>query len=110
MTDAAASPPSDTSIVDIDLVLLDADAAAVTKPVIGTLAALLAASRPARRTKPLLEAALAREAQSATGLPGGIAIPTAGLPRSAGARRWRSPGSGPRWISAPRTVRRIWCS
>ncbi|MDQ1320265.1 MAG: fructose system or component, partial [Actinomycetota bacterium] len=39
------------------------------------LAALLADSGRAEDTAPLLQAALAREAQSATGLPGGIAIP-----------------------------------
>lgn len=84
MTDTAASRPSDTSIVDVGLVLLDTDAGGDKEAVIGTLAALLAEAGRAEGTKPLLEAALAREAQSATGLPGGIAIPHC---RSAAVRR-----------------------
>lgn len=72
------------SIVDAGLVLLDVDAGGDKEAVIGTLAALLADSGRADAKAPLLQAALAREAQSATGLPGGIAIPHC---RSAAVRR-----------------------
>lgn len=72
------------SIVDTGLVLLDTDAGGDKDAVIGTLAALLADSGRADAKAPLLQAALAREAQSATGLPGGIAIPHC---RSAAVRR-----------------------
>jgi PTS system fructose-specific IIC component len=61
--------------VDAGLVLLDTNAGEDKEAVIATLAALLADSGRAEDTAPLLQAALAREAQSATGLPGGIAIP-----------------------------------
>ena len=72
MTDSPSIPPS---IVDAGLVLLDTNAGEDKEAVIATLAALLADSGRAEDTAPLLQAALAREAQSATGLPGGIAIP-----------------------------------
>lgn len=76
MTDSPSNSPSNSpSIVDAGLVLLDVDAGGDKEAVIGTLAALLADSGRAEATAPLLQAALAREAQSATGLPGGIAIP-----------------------------------
>ena len=72
MTDSPLNPPS---IVDTGLILLDVDAGRDKEAVIGRLAALLADAGRAEGTEPLLQAALAREAQSATGLPGGIAIP-----------------------------------
>ncbi|MCW1957272.1 MAG: PTS sugar transporter subunit IIA, partial [Mycobacterium sp.] len=62
-------------IISTDLVLLDADAGSTKEAVIGRLAALVADSGRADDGAALLQAALAREAQSATGLPGGIAIP-----------------------------------
>lgn len=64
-----------TDIISPDLVLLDVDAGADKAAVIGRLAGLLADSGRAGSASALQESALAREAQSATGLPGGIAIP-----------------------------------
>jgi fructose PTS system EIIBC or EIIC component len=70
MTSTASRP-----IIDADLVLLDVDAGADKQAVIGRLVGRLADA--ARTTDPdgLTAAAMAREEQSATGLPGGIAIP-----------------------------------
>ena len=70
MTSTASRP-----IIDADLVLLDVDAGADKQAVIGRLVGRLADA--GRTTDPdgLTAAAMAREAQSATGLPGGIAIP-----------------------------------
>ena len=62
-------------IISTDLVLLDAHAGADKEAVIGRLAGLLADAGRADDAAALTQAALAREAQSATGLPGGIAIP-----------------------------------
>ncbi|TSD96603.1 PTS lactose transporter subunit IIC [Skermania sp. ID1734] len=62
-------------IITTDLVLLDVDAGADKNAVIGRLATKLADAGRATDRDGLVEAALAREAQSATGLPGGIAIP-----------------------------------
>ena len=63
------------SIISTDLVLLDVDAGADKQSVIGRLVTRLASA--GRTTDPdgLVAAAMAREEQSATGLPGGIAIP-----------------------------------
>lgn len=66
---------SESPIVSTDLVLLDADGGPDKSAVIGRLAALIADSGRADDGAALQAAALAREAQSATGLPGGIAIP-----------------------------------
>lgn len=63
------------SIISTDLVLLDVDAGSDKDAVIDRLAGLLAASGRVSDREILKAAALAREAQSATGLPGGIAIP-----------------------------------
>jgi PTS system fructose-specific IIC component len=63
------------SIISTDLVLLDVDAGADKESVIDRLAARLAESGRVTDREGLKAAALAREAQSATGLPGGIAIP-----------------------------------
>ena len=70
MTSTASRP-----IIDTDLVLLDVDAGADKQAVIGWLVGRLADA--GRTTDPdgLTAAAMAREEQSATGLPGGIAIP-----------------------------------
>lgn len=62
-------------ITTTDLVLLDVDAGADKEAVIGRLAGQLADAGRATDRDGLLAAAMAREAQSATGLPGGIAIP-----------------------------------
>ena len=64
-----------STIINTELVLLDADAGADKEAVIDRLSALVTAAGRASDTRSLRDAALAREAQSATGLPGGIAIP-----------------------------------
>jgi PTS system fructose-specific IIC component len=66
---------STLSIITADLVLLDIDAGADKESVIGRLATRLAAGGRVSDGAALAAAAMAREAQSATGLPGGIAIP-----------------------------------
>ena len=72
------------TIISSDLVLLDVDAGSDKEAVIARLAGLLAADGRAADARGLARAALDREAQSATGLPGGIAIPHC---RSASVRR-----------------------
>ncbi len=62
-------------VITTDLVLLDADAGTSNQSVIGRIAALLAGAGRTSDADGLIAAAMAREAQSATGLPGGIAIP-----------------------------------
>lgn len=62
-------------ITTSDLVLLDVDAGADKEAVIGRLAGQLATAGRANDRDGLVGAAMAREGQSATGLPGGIAIP-----------------------------------
>ncbi len=66
---------TESSIISTDLVLLDADGGPDKEAVIGRLASLVAGSGRATDPAALAAAALAREGQSATGLPGGIAIP-----------------------------------
>ena len=63
------------SIITTDLVALDVDAGGDKEAVIGLLAERLAVAGRATDRDGLIAAAMAREAQSATGLPGGIAIP-----------------------------------
>ncbi|MFE9784944.1 fructose-specific PTS transporter subunit EIIC [Nocardia salmonicida] len=63
------------SIITADLIALDADLGADKSAVITALAGRLAAADRATDAAAVAEAALARESQSATGLPGGIAIP-----------------------------------
>jgi len=74
MTSTASQP-----IINTDLVLLDIDvdgaAGDAKKAVIGRLVNRLADAGRTHDTEGLIAAALAREEQSATGLPGGIAIP-----------------------------------
>lgn len=70
-----STPTSDPAIIAEELILLDADLGASKDAVIERLSELLATAGRATDATPLREAALAREAQSATGLPGGIAIP-----------------------------------
>ena len=96
MTSTASRP-----IIDTDLVLLDVDAGADKQAVIGRLVGRLADA--GRTTDPdgLTAAAMAREEQSATGLPGGIAIP----PRRSGSRGYSRPST-----SAHPTAPRIWRS
>jgi fructose PTS system EIIBC or EIIC component len=66
---------SATSIITTDLVLLDVAAGEDKQAVIGRLVRSLADAGRAFDADGLLAAAMAREEQSATGLPGGIAIP-----------------------------------
>ncbi|KUI24358.1 PTS lactose transporter subunit IIC [Mycobacterium sp. IS-1742] len=69
------SSPTASPIITTDLVLLDVDAGADKEAVIGRLVTRLADAGRTSDTDGLVSAALAREGQSATGLPGGIAIP-----------------------------------
>ncbi|OBF33775.1 fructose-specific PTS transporter subunit EIIC [Mycolicibacterium conceptionense] len=62
-------------IITPDLVLLDVDAGSDKEAVITRLVAALSGAGRTNDTNGLVAAAMAREAQSATGLPGGIAIP-----------------------------------
>ena len=62
-------------IIDADLVLLDVDAGADKQAVIARLVGSLADAGRTSDAEGLIAAATAREEQSATGLPGGIAIP-----------------------------------
>jgi fructose PTS system EIIBC or EIIC component len=70
MTSTASQP-----IINTDLVLLDVDAGGDKQAVIGRLVNRLADAGRTHDTDGLIAAAMAREEQSATGLPGGIAIP-----------------------------------
>ncbi len=71
MTSSTAPLP----IINTDLVMLDVDAGADKEAVISRLASRLADAGRSSDADGLISAAMAREAQSATGLPGGIAIP-----------------------------------
>jgi len=62
-------------IINTDLVLLDIDAGGDKQSVIGRLVNRLADGGRTHDSDGLIAAAMAREEQSATGLPGGIAIP-----------------------------------
>ncbi|MDO0973726.1 PTS fructose transporter subunit IIABC [Mycolicibacterium frederiksbergense] len=66
---------SSPSVITTDLVLLDADAGGDKQAVISRIAGLLVGAGRTTDADGLIAAAMAREAQSATGLPGGIAIP-----------------------------------
>ncbi|MGY1624936.1 fructose-specific PTS transporter subunit EIIC [Geodermatophilus sp. SYSU D00965] len=63
------------ALITPDLVALDADLGSDKSSVVRRLAALVAGAGRASSADGLAEDALAREAQAATGLPGGIAIP-----------------------------------
>ncbi|MGZ8803223.1 MAG: PTS fructose transporter subunit IIABC, partial [Mycobacterium sp.] len=69
------SSPTSTPIITTDLVLLDTDVEGDKQAVIARLADSLAAAGRTNDAAGLTGAAMAREEQSATGLPGGIAIP-----------------------------------
>ncbi|WFN94491.1 fructose-specific PTS transporter subunit EIIC [Gordonia sihwensis] len=64
-------------IITPELVLLDGDAGADADSIIAALAGLVANAGRCTDPAELAEAAMARERKSATGLPGGIAIPHA---------------------------------
>jgi fructose PTS system EIIBC or EIIC component len=67
--------PTTQPIITRDLVLLDVDAGGDKESVIRRLVGRLAEAGRTGDTDGLVSAAMARESQSATGLPGGIAIP-----------------------------------
>ncbi|NLE79988.1 MAG: PTS transporter subunit EIIA, partial [Rhodococcus sp.] len=67
--------PTQLPIIADELISLDTDLGSSKEEVVATLSARLAEAGRATDGDALKEAALAREAQSATGLPGGIAIP-----------------------------------
>jgi PTS system fructose-specific IIC component len=67
--------PASVPVTETGLVALDVDAGPDKEAVIGRLAGLLATAGRSTDADGLRGAAMAREAQSATGLPGGIAIP-----------------------------------
>ncbi|MFY1599572.1 PTS fructose transporter subunit IIABC [Micromonospora sp. WMMD737] len=71
MTSSTTSPP----IITRDLVLLDTDVEGDKQAAITKLVGALAAAGRTHDPDGLVGAAMAREGQSATGLPGGIAIP-----------------------------------
>ncbi|MGJ5668709.1 fructose-specific PTS transporter subunit EIIC [Rhodococcus aetherivorans] len=75
MPDIASGATSGPAIIDDGLIALDADLGADKESVIAALASRLAAAGRATDAAALTAAALDREAKSATGLPGGIAIP-----------------------------------
>jgi PTS system fructose-specific IIC component len=62
-------------IINADLVMLDVDAGSDKQTVIGRLVNRLADAGRTSDTEGLIAATMAREDESATGLPGGIAIP-----------------------------------
>ena len=64
-----------TTLINTDLVLLDADLGTDTTSVIRHLAELVAKTGRAAEVEGLFADALAREQKTATGVPGGIAIP-----------------------------------
>lgn len=64
-----------TTLINADLVLLDANLGSDTTSVIRRLAELVAGTGRAREVEGLFADALAREQKTATGVPGGIAIP-----------------------------------
>ncbi|HEX2174595.1 MAG TPA: fructose-specific PTS transporter subunit EIIC [Nocardioidaceae bacterium] len=64
-----------SALLTTPLVALDADLGAAKEEVIGRLAAMVTEAGRATDSAGLSADAMAREAQSATGLPGGIAIP-----------------------------------
>ncbi len=70
-----STPTNDPAIIAEELIVLDADLGESKDAVISRLSEVLASAGRATDAVPLRDAALAREAQSATGLPGGIAIP-----------------------------------
>ncbi|GAA1902675.1 PTS fructose transporter subunit IIABC [Williamsia serinedens] len=89
------SDPQASAIIETATVALDVNAGSDTAAVITHLAGLLVETGRATQADGLVEAALAREAQSPTGLPGGIAIPhcrTEGVTRASLAFARLAPG------------------
>ncbi|MFC0447177.1 PTS fructose transporter subunit IIABC [Rhodococcus jostii] len=75
MSHSTPDRDSGPQIISEDLISLDTNLGATKEDVISALAQRLADSGRATDADALRDAALARESQSATGLPGGIAIP-----------------------------------
>ncbi|MFC9549437.1 fructose-specific PTS transporter subunit EIIC [Rhodococcus sp. NPDC056960] len=75
MSHSTPDRDSGPQIISEDLISLDTDLGASKDDVISALARRLADAGRATDADALRDAALARESQSATGLPGGIAIP-----------------------------------
>ncbi|WP_418345663.1 PTS fructose transporter subunit IIABC [Rhodococcus pyridinivorans] len=77
MSDTTSGSAGGSSIIGTELVSLDVDLGSDKNSVISALAERLAANGRASDADALTAAVLEREAKSATGLPGGIAIPHA---------------------------------
>ena len=77
MSDTTSGSAGGSSIIGTELVSLDADLGSDKNSVIAALAERLAATGRVSDADALTAAVLEREAKSATGLPGGIAIPHA---------------------------------
>ncbi|MCD2109734.1 fructose-specific PTS transporter subunit EIIC [Rhodococcus rhodochrous] len=77
MSDTTSGSAGGSSIIGTELVSLDADLGSDKNSVIAALAERLAVNGRASDADALTAAVLEREAKSATGLPGGIAIPHA---------------------------------
>lgn len=77
MTDIASGPGAGPAIIDASLIALDVDLGPDKASVITALAERLAATGRATDADALASSVLEREAKSATGLPGGLAIPHA---------------------------------
>jgi PTS system fructose-specific IIC component len=75
MSHSTPDRDSGPQIISEDLISLDSDLGASKEDVISALSTRLADAGRATDADALRDAALARESQSATGLPGGIAIP-----------------------------------
>ncbi|WAM15624.1 PTS fructose transporter subunit IIABC [Rhodococcus sp. JS3073] len=75
MSHSTPDRDSGPQIISEDLISLDTDLGASKEDVISALSRRLADAGRATEADGLRDAALARESQSATGLPGGIAIP-----------------------------------
>ncbi|KAA0021898.1 PTS fructose transporter subunit IIABC [Antrihabitans cavernicola] len=75
MSDPTASSGDTPAIITPELIALDANLGSTKEAVIAALAQTLAGAGRATSADDLRDAALARETKSATGLPGGIAIP-----------------------------------
>ncbi|CAG7629829.1 fructose-specific PTS transporter subunit EIIC [Rhodococcus opacus] len=75
MSHSTPDRDSGPQIISEDLISLDTDLGASKEDVISALSRRLADAGRATEADALRDAALARESQSATGLPGGIAIP-----------------------------------
>ncbi|MDF3304793.1 PTS fructose transporter subunit IIABC [Rhodococcus koreensis] len=75
MSHSTPDRDSGPQIISEDLISLDTDLGAAKEDVISALSQRLADAGRATEADALRDAALARESQSATGLPGGIAIP-----------------------------------